>query len=124
MSQVPGYITEYQAANMWGDPTITDAMAKAEGTSWKLRYYRDAHNMFSRVQHHVHEKAKQGDRPLAVCKSKRYKDRCTHDFPMDQRLTEKVRVVCRGNAARFGLRIKGEAQLVWQNIGAGAQANG
>ena len=73
--------------------------------------------MFSRVQHHFHEKTKQGYRPLAVCKSKRYTDRCKHDFPMDQRLTEKVRVVCRGNAARFGLRIQGKRNWLGKTLG-------
>ena len=42
---------------------------------------------------------------------------CNHDFPIDKQLTEKRRVICRGNARRFGLRIKGKRNYLGQTLG-------
>ena len=35
------------------------------------------------------------------------KHKCKHDFPMKKRLVSKPKVICRGNARRFGLRPSG-----------------
>ena len=64
-----------------------------QGSSFKNEYYKDAQQIFSRVQHHFHEKTNKGYRPLAACRSARLKDRCKHDFPMDQRVAKMLRVI-------------------------------
>ena len=73
--------------------------------------------IFSRVQHHFHEKTRKGYRPLRACLFTRSKCRCKHDFPMEKRLTEKMKVVCRGNAKRFGVRIKGKRNCLGMTLG-------
>ena len=35
------------------------------------------------------------------------KNKCKHDFPMTKRMVSKAKVICRGNARRFGLRPSG-----------------
>ena len=35
------------------------------------------------------------------------KNKCKHDFPMTKRLTEVRKVICKGNARRYGLRPSG-----------------
>ena len=35
------------------------------------------------------------------------KNKCKHDFPMKKRLVSEAKVICRGNARRFGLRPSG-----------------
>ena len=73
--------------------------------------------MFSRVQHHFHEKTKKGYIPLRTCVSKRSKGVCKHDFPMEKRLTKRLRIICQGNARRFGLRIKGKRNQIGMTLG-------
>ena len=108
MSQIPGYIARDTSKNMWSDKSISQETAYQEGAAFKEKYLSDAQRIFSRVQHHFHEKTKTGYKPLRACLSSRSKLRCKHDFPMEQRLSPKMRIVCRGNARRFGVRIKGK----------------
>ena len=69
----------------------------------------DSQFIFSRVQHHFHKKTKNGYVPLPrTCVSKTSAGKCKHDFPMKRQLNSKMRVVCRGNASRFGVRAKGK----------------
>ena len=49
--------------------------------------------------------------------SKRSKGLCKHDFPMDKRLTKRLRIICQGNARRFGLRIKGKRNQLGMTLG-------
>lgn len=81
------------------------------------KYHEDAQRMFSRVQHHVHEKTKKGYIPLGACMSKKSKGLCKHDFPMEKRLTKRLRIICQGNAKRFGLRIKGKRNQLGMTLG-------
>ena len=108
MSQVPMYIAKDDAKNMWADKKISHDAAYAEGRVFKQHYLQDAQKLFSRVQHHFHEKTKDGYKPLRACLSKRSKNTCKHEFPMVKRLSAKNRIICRGNAKRFGVRIKGK----------------
>ena len=57
----------------------------------------------ARVQHHVHKKRDGLRVPLAACLSASSEGRCKHDFPMDQRLTDRAFVVCPGVAKALSL---------------------
>ena len=81
------------------------------------QFYEDAQRIFSRVQHHFHEKTKKGYIPLRACVSKRSKGLCKHDFPMEKRLTKRLRIICQGNARRFGARIKGKRNQLGMTLG-------
>ena len=87
---------------------MTQAEACIEGKHLNEKYFKDVQRIFSRVQHHFHEKTRKGYVPLRACLSKRPRGTCKHNFPMEKRLTNKLRIVCQGNARRFGLRIKGK----------------
>jgi hypothetical protein len=39
---------------------------------------------------------------------KRSGGKCKHGFPMEKLLNSEMRVICRGNAGKFGLRVKGK----------------
>ena len=81
------------------------------------QFYEDAQRIFSRVQHHFHEKTKKGYIPLRACVSKRSKELCKHDFPMEKRLTKRLRIICQGNARHFGARIKGKRNQLGMTLG-------
>ena len=117
MSQIPSYLAEDTAGNMWCDKSITRIAADQEGEAFVKKYKEDAQRIFSRVQHHFHENTKNGYIPLRACTSSRSKKRCKHDFPFDKRITSKARVICRGNAKKFGVRIKGKRNLLGMTIG-------
>ena len=117
MSQVPGYIANDHAANMWSDKSVSKEKAQAEGVVFKKQYFEDAQKIFSRVQHHFHEKTKKGYKPLEACLSSRSKKLCKHDFPIEKRLNKKLCVVCRGNARKFKLRIKGKRNQLGMTLG-------
>ena len=117
MSQMPQYLAHDTASNMWRDKSITAEAALLEGSSFKAAYLRDAQRIFSRVQHHFHERTRNGYKPLAACLSSRSKNKCKHDFPMDLRINEKRRVICRGNAKKFGVRIRGKRNQLGMVLG-------
>ena len=108
MSQVPEYLAKDTAPSMWTDKTVSRQDAYDEGSTFKKTYLDDAQRIFSRVQHHFHEKTKAGYKPLKACLSSRCPKKCKHDFPMEKRLNQKRRIICRGNAKRFGVRVKGK----------------
>ena len=41
MSQVPAYIANDRAANMWSDKTVSKSAAEAEGAVFKKKYFED-----------------------------------------------------------------------------------
>ena len=69
---------------------------------------KDAQRVASRVQHHFHKKTKTGYVPLPrTCITKRSAGKCKHGFPMLKRINDRMRVVCRGNAKKFGFNVTG-----------------
>ena len=109
---------------MWSDSNVSKEQAYEEGAKFKQSYFNDAQDIFSRVQHHFHEKTMKGYKPLQACMSSRSKHRCKHDFPMEERLTKQVRIVRRGNARRFGVRIKGKRNSLGKKLWADARVCG
>ena len=78
-----------------------------EGSKYKRTYMKDVQFVFSRVQHHTHAKTKKGYVPLGACTRKgTKKPKCR--FPKNRQLNSKARVICRGNARRYDLRITGK----------------
>ena len=63
----------------------------------------------SRCNHHIHlPDPKTGVRiPLAGCRSKKAPHKCKAQFPLKKRLTLIPKVICRGNARKYGLRSSG-----------------
>ena len=109
MSQAPSFLAHDSSKTMWTDSSCTESSARADAAEYKRKYHADAQFIFSRVQHHVHKKTKDGYVPLAKdCVSKSSKGLCKHGFPKVKQLNMKGRVVCSGNAKKFGLRISGK----------------
>jgi len=117
MSQTPTYLAKDEVKTLWEKakkdtessqdrPAYTAAFD--EGAQYQKTYFADLQFVFSRVQHHFHKKTKKGYVPLPrACTSKGKGDKCKHDFPKLKQLTQAARVICRGNARVFGLRVKG-----------------
>ena len=86
-----------------------------EGESFARQYTRDAQFVFSRVQHHVHKRGKDGAyAPLNACARKGKKGKkavvsstCKHDFPKTSVRTESTVLICQGLAKKFKLRVTG-----------------
>ena len=73
----------------------------------------------SRCHHHVHlPDPKTGSLvPLAACRSKKAKHKCKHDFPCKKKLTLIPKVICRGNARKYGLRPSGRRNALASILG-------
>ena len=109
MSVTPADLHKDYQATLWCSNGPVEADAREEGVRFKEKYFNDAQFVFSRVQHHFHKKTKDGYVPLPrACLSKRSGGQCKHEFPMTKRLNSRRRVVCRGNAKKFGLRVTGK----------------
>jgi hypothetical protein len=116
MSQVPAHVAKGDTETMWANSTVksshaspTQKEAMIDGERYRAAYFADAQFVFSRVQHHFHKKTNKGYVPLPrACMSKGYKDKCKHDFPKQKQMALKARVICRGNARTFGVRVKGK----------------
>ena len=99
MSQTLSFLAHDASKTMWTDSSCTESSARADAAEYKRKYHADAQFIFSRVQHHVHKKTKNGYVPLAKgCVSKSSKGLCKHGFPKVKQLNMKRRVVCSGNA--------------------------
>ena len=85
------------------------ACLEADGANFKRTYLADAQRIFSRVQHHMHKKTKNGYIPLKSCmgKGKKGCHTCKAGFPKIQQRIKKSVLVCRGVAKRLGLPISG-----------------
>ena len=99
---------------------------EAEGASYRRAYFRDAQYIFSRVQHHVHKKTKDGYVPLKYCAKKVHGKQarsakpcatCKQDFPMSRLCIDAPVLVCRGIAKRLGLKITGRRNSLGKIIG-------
>ena len=90
-----------------------------EGLHFKKQYLRDAQLVFSRVQHHVHRKTKEGKyEPLRACANKKRgktfikKDEiCKHDFPR-KALPQETVLICRELAKKFNLKVSGRCNML------------
>ena len=91
---------------------------EAEGHHFVQQYLRDAQFVFSRVQHHVHRRDKDGNYvPLHACQRKVRKKRkeaanpwhckCKADFPKNNTIQPNTILICQGMAKRFRLRVSG-----------------
>ena len=75
------------------------------------------HNTFFPVYSIIFTQTKTGYKPLNDCLSKRAKNKCKHDFPMERKLSSAHRIICRGNAKHFGVRIKGKRNQLGATMG-------
>jgi hypothetical protein len=86
-----------------------------EGEEFAQQYRQDAQFVFSRVQHHIHKRCKDGSlMPLNACAKKRKKGKkaklsavCKHDFPKSNVITDQTVLICQGLAKKFKLRVTG-----------------
>ena len=86
-----------------------------EGAYFARQYSHDAQFVFSRVQHHVHKRGKDGVYvPLNACARKGKKGKkavvsstCKHDFPKTNVRTDCTVLICQGLAKKFKLRVTG-----------------
>ena len=117
-------LTKPTLAKAYDEPDELMAL-EAEGRKWKQQYLRDAQFVFSRVQHHVHKKDKDGNYvPLNACARKQHrrskklqiKCKCKADFPKDNVITTQTVLICQGLAKKFKLRVSGRrnAYGMWQ----------
>ena len=92
-----------------------------EGTTFRRSYVKDAQFVFSRVQHHVHRKTKNGYVPLHNCAKKVKKTGkhtvCKHDFPMTKLCIDAPAVVCRGIAKHLALKVSGRRNAIGKVMG-------
>jgi hypothetical protein len=119
LCSIPRYLAQEAGActnNVLGSPGISVAAIEEEGALFRAEYLKDAQYVFSRVQHHVHLKTKEGYVPLSYCARKERKSRnqkikstgkCKQDFPMTSLIMKTSAVVCQGVAKRLGLRVSG-----------------
>lgn len=118
MSTIPEYLSAPSPGTLWNDKRLGAAEAAREGLEWLHEYLADAQFIFSRCQHHVHEKTKSGFQPLRACLGSRTKKSvCKHHFPKEKLLSEKMQVVCRGVARKLGLRTSGRRNALGKIIG-------
>ena len=103
----PEYMLDDSARTMWHKDGPSQDEAMTEGATFKRQYFADVQFVFSGVQEHFHKPTKNGLQPLSSCLSKRCKKKCKAGFPKTKQLNNKIRVICRGNAGRFGLRVSG-----------------
>ena len=107
---------------MWVHPATQRNVEqlKQDGAQYRKAYRRDAQYIFSRVQHHVHRKTKDGYVPLHNCAKKGKKKGkstvCKHDFPM-KLCKNGPYPVCRGIAKMQGLRVAGRRNALGKIIG-------
>ena len=102
---------------MWSG-AVNEERARDEAADYRKQYFDDLQAVFSRVQHHIHKRGKDGYEPLTACKRKDCKKgTCKHGFPKVKQLNLKRRVICAGNAAKFGLRVSGRRNALGSILG-------
>ena len=134
MSVVPDYLqadAEAHDPNRQHPLTVNAAHSEEakkdvedDGKQFLQKYYADAQFVFSRVQHHCHQKTAKGYVPFKACrvkgKGKRRGSRmlvCKAGFPMTKLVTPVPLLVCRGLAKKFGLRVSGRRNRFGSMIG-------
>jgi hypothetical protein len=94
--------------NLWcGSTDLPEAITDA--VNYSKQYKKEAQFVLSRCNHHIHlPDPKTGVRvPLPGCRSKKAKHKCKGQFPLRKKLTLIPKVICRGNARKYGLRLSG-----------------
>ena len=83
------------------------------------KYTDDVQFVFSRCHHHHHRWDSKKKRlvPLYACLRKGTKEKCKGGFPKDKQLTMQAKVVCRGVAAKHGLRVSGRRNALGSILG-------
>ena len=108
---VPTYLAHDPARNLWSDNTMPLSEALTDGTRFLETYMKDSQFVLSRTNHHIHPvNEKTGERePLTSCKPKgKHKcAECKAGHPLIKQCTKKSKIVCKGVAAKHGLRISG-----------------
>ncbi|HIE68948.1 MAG TPA: hypothetical protein EYP98_01630, partial [Planctomycetes bacterium] len=129
MCTTPAYLAEdalgqgHRAtlAEAYEQPDLLEQLVE-DGGVFRTEYLRDAQYVFSRVQHHVHRRTKDGTyMPLHNCAKKTKKKGkssvCKHEFPMTKLCIESPVVVCRGLAKKLALRVSGRRNAIGKVMG-------
>ena len=108
LCQLPGFVFEDNSYHLWNEGVDLPS-AISDAAEYAGNYKKKVQFVMARCNHHVHPlDPKTKERvPLAACKSKKVKDKCKHKFPQTRKLTEHAKVICRGNARKYGLRPSG-----------------
>ena len=118
MCYTPEYMTDDGSQTLWSKMPSTMPEAQADAADFRKAYFGDAQFIFSRVQHHIHQRTKKGYVPLKSCVNKKCKKKsCKADFPKTHLVTDRAHVICRGLAGKFGLRISGRRNAFGSTIG-------
>jgi hypothetical protein len=118
LCMLPSYLIQPSAQSLWRDKqnwSMADAVS--EGAVFQKMYEDDVDFVLSRCHHHWHPKHEKSKvrLPLKSCRSKRgNKLHCKAGFPMTKRLTLKPKVICRGNCAKFDLKVSGRRNALGQ----------
>ena len=93
-----------------------------DGNIFKKNYFADVQAIFSRVQHHMHKRTKNGFVPLKSCqrkigKSKKAGVTCKADFPKTNLCLPSTVHVCRGLAKKLKLRVSGRRNALGSFVG-------
>ena len=85
--------------------------AQADGENFKQKYFKDAQQVLSRTNHHIHPMSSKGRQPLAACKPKGKRglcNTCKGGYPKEKQINKhRVKVVCPGVAKKYDLRVSG-----------------
>ena len=98
---------------------MSESAARKEAAAFLAQYSADVQFVFSRAHHHHHrwdEKTKRW-MPLLACLRQGTKDKCKAGFPKNLQISEVAKVVCRGVAAKHGLRISGRRNALGSILG-------
>ena len=129
MSAVPEYLVEDAACQKASTvSTVESDQQKAElladGNRFLQHYYSDAQFIFSRVQHHCHQRTAKGYIPFKSCRVKGKDKRktkktvkCKSGFPMTKLIVSTPLLVCRGLAKKYCLRVTGRRNRLGSMIG-------
>lgn len=93
--------------------------AHAEGANFLAAYNEDVQFVLSRTNHHHHKMTKDGRMPLGACrkKGKGNSKICKHGFSKDKEMTVTVKVICKGNAKKHNLKIRGRRNALGSILG-------
>ena len=111
--------------------TVSSSMSDAQrlqlhedGQQFVSDYMKDAQYVFSRVQHHCHQKTSKGYVPFKACRVKRNgkckgakAEVCKGGFPKTKLIINATRLVCRGLAKKYGLRVTGRRNQLGNKLG-------
>ena len=108
LCQYPDLVLQDHSRNLWNG-TMNLPEAVTDAVKYSTEYKKEAQFVMSRCNHHIHlPDPKTGVRiPLPGCRSKKARNKCKAQFPFIKKLTKNPKVICRGNARKYGLRPSG-----------------